>query len=111
MSPVTERRYLDDPYERACDAVVLESKDGSCSLSRTVFHPGGGGQPHDRGSLLVSGDPLPVVGVHEDEAGRIWHAIGRDLSPGEAVVAMLDWPFRYALMRHHALMHVVNTIA
>jgi misacylated tRNA(Ala) deacylase len=107
----TEKLYLDDPYRREFEAEVLESAAGSCTLSRTAFHPGGGGQPHDRGSLAVRGEEVPVAEVREDAEGRVWHRLGRDLAPGEAVRGVLDWPYRYALMRHHGLMHVVNTVA
>jgi misacylated tRNA(Ala) deacylase len=29
---------------------------------------------------------------------------------GDAVVGRLDWPRRYALMRHHTLLHIVNAV-
>jgi misacylated tRNA(Ala) deacylase len=108
---MTGRAYLDDPYLRALDARVVESAGGACVLDRTIFHPGGGGQPHDRGALAVGGEALPVSAVREDDAGRVWHEVGRALAPGTAVRAELDWPHRHALMRHHGLMHVVNTVA
>lgn len=109
---MTARLYLDDPYQREFDAEVLESSDGGwCTLSRTAFFPGGGGQPHDRGRLLLRGDAVEVSAVREDAAGRIWHRVGRESAAGEAVRGAIDWPFRYALMRHHGLMHVVNTVA
>jgi len=105
------RLYLEDPYRREFDAEVLESSDGWCALSRTAFFPGGGGQPSDRGHLVLRGDTVAVSAVREDVAGRIWHSVGRDLAAGEAVRGAIDWPFRHALMRHHGLMHVVNTVA
>lgn len=107
----TEPLYLDDPYRRDADAEVVECAGEACALSRTVFHPGGGGQPHDRGHLVVRGEAVTVSDVVEDREGRIWHRVGRELPPGEPVRAVLDWPYRYALMRHHGLMHVVNTVA
>jgi misacylated tRNA(Ala) deacylase len=103
--------YLDDPYLREFDADVLASSDGWCTLSRTAFYPGGGGQPADRGQLSAGGEALPVTEVREDEAGEVWHRIASELPPGTRVRGELDWPFRYALMRAHALMHVVNTVA
>jgi misacylated tRNA(Ala) deacylase len=90
---------------------VVASADGWCALSRTAFFPGGGGQPPDRGQLVIQGDAIPVTSVRADEAGRIWHQLGRDLPAGERVHGALDWPYRHALMRHHGLMHVVNTVA
>lgn len=105
------RLYLDDAYRREFDAEVVESAGGACVLTSTAFHPGGGGQPCDRGALIVGGERFEIAAVREDDAGRIWHQIGRDTARGEPVVGVVDWTFRHALMRHHALMHVVNTIA
>ena len=105
------KRYLDDPYCRTTIAEVTASCDGWCALSQTVFYPGGGGQPCDRGHLIADGETISASGVREDEAGRVWHCIGRDLAVGTVVEATIDWPFRHALMRHHALLHIVNTLA
>ena len=105
------RLYLDDPYLREFDADVTASAEEWCTLSRTAFHPGGGGQPHDRGRLTIRGRDVPVLEIREDDKGLIWHRAGLDLAPGERVRGAIDWPFRYILMRHHALMHVVNTVA
>jgi misacylated tRNA(Ala) deacylase len=108
---MTARLYLDDPYQREFDAEVLESGDGWCTLSRTAFYPGGGGQPPDRGHLIWRGDAVAVSATREDTAGRIWHCVGSRPPAGEAVRGVLDWSFRYALMRHHGLLHVANAVA
>jgi misacylated tRNA(Ala) deacylase len=105
------KSYLDDPYCRGTTALVTASTGGWCTLSQTVFYPGGGGQPCDRGKMVFLGEAITVSGVREDEAGRIWHCVGRDLAVGTSVEAAIDWPFRHALMRHHALLHIVNTLA
>ena len=108
---MTPRLYLEDPYLREFDAEVVAVLEGACALSRTAFFPGGGGQPPDRGVLLVRGETLAIGSVREDDTGRIWHEVGRALAPGEGVRGSVDWPYRYALMRHHGLMHVVNAVA
>jgi misacylated tRNA(Ala) deacylase len=108
---MTDRLYLEDPYLRTFDAVVLEAAGGWLRLSRTAFHPGGGGQPADRGALVARGREVLVEAVREDEQGGIWHAAPLDAAEGEPVRGVLDWPFRHAIMRHHGLMHVVNTVA
>jgi misacylated tRNA(Ala) deacylase len=103
--------YLEDSYLREFHAEVVASADGWCALSQTAFYPGGGGQPADRGRLVVGGEALAVDEVREDAAGEIWHHTGRELGQGLAVDGELEWGWRYALMRAHALMHVVNTVA
>ncbi len=108
---MTDRLYLEDPYLREFDAAVLDCAGGWCTLSRTAFYPGGGGQPCDRGHLVVGGEDVPVTAIREDDAGRIWHQVGRGLAAGDTVRGAIDWPYRHALMRHHGLMHVVNTVA
>ena len=109
---MTLRLYLEDAYLQEFDARVVASADGWWALSQSAFYPGGGGQPQDRGELVVEGRSLAVTGVREDAAGRrLWHHVGREAVTDTAVHGILDWPYRYALMRHHALMHVVNTVA
>jgi misacylated tRNA(Ala) deacylase len=107
---VTRRLYLDDSYQRDFDSEVVACEDAWCRLAATAFHPGGGGQPCDRGQLVVDDEPLAVTAVREDVAG-VWHQLARPVAVGRSVRGTLDWPHRYAIMRHHALLHVVNTIA
>jgi misacylated tRNA(Ala) deacylase len=108
---MTVRLYLQDPYQREFVAQVLASSDGWCALSQTAFYPGGGGQPCDRGQLTLKTGAVAVSAIREDEAGVIWHRVGCDPAVGETVHGAIDWPFRYALMRHHGLMHVANAVA
>jgi misacylated tRNA(Ala) deacylase len=105
------RLYLEDSYLREFSATVVASADGWCALTQTAFHPGGGGQPADVGWVAAEGEELPVSGVREDEDGRVWHQVGRDLPVGSSIRGCLDWARRYGVMRHHCLLHVVNTVA
>jgi len=106
----TERLFLEDPYLREFDAQVTSSLDGWLQLSRTAFHPGGGGQPFDQGWISSSGTSHPVTGMRED-GEQLWHQLGVHLEAGQTVHGRLDWPRRLALMRHHCLLHVVNALA
>lgn len=108
---MTRRLYLSDAYRTAFDAAVVAAADGWCALDQTLFFPGGGGQPPDRGQLEVAGEGLAVTDVREDDARTIWHRVDRALAAGTPVRGAIDWPHRHALMRHHGLMHVVNTVA
>src|SRR5262249_35660245 len=110
--PMTLRLYLEDAYLHGFDTRVVASTDGWWALAHSAFYPGGGGQPQDRGHLVAEDGPLAVTALGEEEDGRrLWHRVGHEAATGTGVRGVLDWPYRYALMRHHALMHVVNTVA
>jgi misacylated tRNA(Ala) deacylase len=105
------RLYLVDAYTHEFDATVVDRDRGWCVLSQTAFYPGGGGQPPDPGWLTWEDETLVVRAVREDATGRVRHDIGRDLPPGARVRGTIDWPTRYACMRYHCLLHVVNAVA
>lgn len=108
---MTRRRYLEEPYLDACDAKVTAVENGWLCLSDTVAYPGGGGQPADRLSLAAFGAERVVADTKVDASGDVWLLVDDDIPLGAFVTCRIDWAFRYALMRHHALMHIVNTLA
>lgn len=106
---MTEKIYSTDAYARTMDALVVGSNrdDNRILLDRTVFYPGGGGQPHDLGSLWIGDDKLEVVRVTADRDG-VWHWIEGNLpSEGTQIRGELEWMRRYNLMRTHTAMHAM----
>lgn len=112
---MTERIYSTDAYAREVDATVVDVDEerGAVLLDRTVFYPGGGGQPADRGALWVGDDRLAVTKVAQDGRG-VWHVLegGDGLAlqlpgVGTALRGELDWDRRLQLMRTHTAMHAL----
>ncbi len=106
---MTERIWSTDQYARTMDATVVDvdPDDGRVLLDRTVFYPGGGGQPHDVGDLVIGDDRLVVVRVADDARG-VWHWIEGGLpSTGTALRGEIDWQRRHRLMRTHTAMHAL----
>ena len=59
MTPIGEQLCYSDAYARSVEARVRHVESGDATivvLDRTVFYPGGGGQPADRGTLLRTAD-------------------------------------------------------
>jgi misacylated tRNA(Ala) deacylase len=108
---MTRRRYLDEEYLDSCEAEVVAADNGWLSLSDTVAYPGGGGQPADHATVEVAGEVHPVGAFRVDKSGATWVLVNVAIPVGTVVTCRIDWGFRYAVMRHHALMHIVNTIA
>ena len=110
---VTELLYHLHSDWKQMDAAVVEVREPEreIRLDRTVFFPGGGGQPHDLG-MLRSPDgerAWTVAGVRKDAAG-VWHQVSDEASlptPGDMVRGELDWERRHSLMRMHTALHVL----
>ena len=99
-----------DAYARSVPARVLGTDGGAVLLDRTVFYPGGGGQPADSGWLRTDdGGAWRVTGARKT-GDEVWHQLeeGADLpAVGTEVTAELDWDRRHALMRTHSALHVL----
>ncbi len=105
---MTEALFHTDAYVREFDAVVTAVEGGAVMLDCTAFFPGGGGQPHDVGTLSAGGSAWRVVKMRRDGA-VLWHEVegGEPPSVGARVTGVLDWERRHALMRTHTALHVL----
>ncbi|MEO8128892.1 MAG: alanyl-tRNA editing protein [Bryobacteraceae bacterium] len=111
----TERLYWHDDHCFAADAAIIGAQDGALAFDRTCFYPGGGGQPADEGTVtLADGEVLNVVAVRVDDEDVFWHLIPSAAPAGivgQQVKLNLNSARRLSLMRHHTVLHVLNTIA
>jgi len=103
-----------DAYARSSAARVLAVEPAGAApevlLDRTVFYPGGGGQPPDTGTLRRADGHAWVIRSARKSDGEIVH----QLEPSEAMPAVgdeveveIDWPRRHLLMRTHTALHVL----
>jgi misacylated tRNA(Ala) deacylase len=113
---VREQLCYSDAYARTIEARVHTVTDGDTGpivvLDRTVFYPGGGGQPADRGTMLRASDGRTwMVRAARKAGGDIVHELepAEDGPPqvGDLVTIDLDWARRYALMRTHTALHAL----
>jgi Ser-tRNA(Ala) deacylase AlaX len=104
---MTELLHMEDSYLREFHASVVAQSNQTVRLDRTVFYPGGGGQPPDVGWLRWLGGEARVVGMKE-EGDIVWHVLEGPVPPvGQDVHGALDWERRYAIMRYHSALHVL----
>ncbi|GAB4246604.1 MAG: alanyl-tRNA editing protein AlaXM [Thermoleophilia bacterium] len=119
MSEKTELLFYEDQYAREFQASVLEVSGHAVALDRTLFYPGGGGQPPDSGVIWWEGTAFPVLRARRD-GGLVWHELDHEAgtsgqtgtspclpSVGDQVRGEIDWKRRYDLMRTHTALHVL----
>jgi misacylated tRNA(Ala) deacylase len=115
VTPRGEQIAYSDAYANSVGATVRAVDAGettSIVLDRTVFYPGGGGQPSDRGILLRAADGRSwTVRSARKVDGEIAHeldpAAGDPPAVGDQVQVDLDWVRRLALMRTHTALHAL----
>jgi len=118
MTPTGEQLCYRDAYLQSVEARVVATETGAPApqivLDRTVFYPGGGGQPADRGLIIRTDDGRSwTVRAARKSGGEIVHELepgDGDLEPpaiGDRVRVDLDWARRLALMRTHTALHAL----
>jgi len=104
---MTELLFQTDSYLREFDAVVTGVDGQAVALDRTAFYPGGGGQPHDTGTL-ASGERTWQVTKVRKVGPDVWHELdGKPPEVGASVHGVIDWERRYRLMRVHTALHIL----
>lgn len=106
-----------DAYARSVGAMVVsveppaaEDAGSLVLLDRTVFYPGGGGQPSDRGWLQATDGRTWNVRSAKKAGDDVVHELDAGVVPptaGDQLTAELDWDRRHTLMRTHTALHVL----
>ena len=112
--PATGALYQTDTYLFTCEATVLAilppadpAKDGwAVVLDSTCFHPQGGGQPADTGSI----DQFAVAMVKKDASGVVRHEGPSEPSfgVGAKVTCAVDEAVRVKNSRVHSAGHLID---
>jgi len=108
--------FREDSYQKSCIAIVIEVNDrGGIVLDQSVFYPTGGGQPGDRGALILNdGSRLEIAttikGTSPDEIIHVPVENQTLPSVGDQVTAEIDWENRYRFMRMHSCLHLLSAV-
>ena len=91
--------------------IAVDPEARTVVVDRTVFYPGGGGQPSDRGWLRTDDGRTWEVGSAKKAGDDIAHTIEGEAGDlpavGDEVTAEIDWDRRHLLMRTHTALHTL----
>jgi misacylated tRNA(Ala) deacylase len=106
---MTEELFREDSFARQCEASVVGLAPDGVRLDRTVFYCTGGGQPGDRGRLLLEdGGALEVIDTVKSAEGIVHRTAEGVLPPlGARLQAEINWQRRHRLMRMHSALHLL----
>ena len=95
------------------DARIVDVRPGRVALSRSAFHPGGGGQVSDIGSIETTSGVESVERIEIDD-DVWWHVLTNpdaELVAGDDdVVVRVDATHRMRVASLHTMSHVLNAL-
>ena len=95
-----------DLYVHGAD--VVDVRPGAVVLSRSAFHPGGGGQVGDIGHLEWDGGAAEVTHIEVD-GDTWWHVLAdAEARPTGSVEVTVDAEHRRRVASLHTISHVLN---
>ena len=113
----TRLLYYEDAYVKEFEARVIkimksENGEKGAILDRTVFYPGGGGQPSDTGSIENDSVRGRVVRLrrHGEIIIHFVDEASGEIREGDNVKGVIDWNRRYRLMRVHTCAHLMSQV-
>lgn len=112
---MTQRIYYQNTYSLSESALLIAGgqDDHGCYwiFDQTIFHPQGGGQPSDRGTILLSQGSIAIFMVKEID-GEIRHYGTADVVPdaGDRVQQSIDGEFRLLCAKLHSAGHLLAHI-
>ncbi len=106
-----EKLYLDNSYLKEFDATIMAIDSNIVQLDRTAFFPTGGGQLCDTGTIESNNRTYKVLETKKS-ANMVMHTLDNveGLNLGDHVHGKIDWQRRYALMRLHTALHVIDAV-
>ncbi len=118
LLPRTHKIFLESAYATECEAEILYVQDNIIILDKTLFYATSGGQPGDKGLLLLSdGSPIDIVDTfYVDNKKTIAHKISdntpeillKKMSINDTITLQIDWHNRYQNMQMHTVLHIIS---
>lgn len=108
---MTEKLYLKDSYLREINAKMTNINGSEITVDNDIFYPNGGGQPADSGKVLYKENEYLVKDIKKD-GENIVLVLDRviDANEGDEIKEIIDWEKRYAHMKLHTAIHIIDGV-
>ncbi|MGL6125151.1 MAG: alanine--tRNA ligase [Metamycoplasmataceae bacterium] len=80
---------------------------GYLVLDKTPFYATSGGQLHDKGYLIQSGNKIDIIDVFKDKNNNHIHKVKGKINGNDLIEAFVDEKTRIGLMRNHSATHLL----
>jgi len=101
-------KSIEDCYLKELPVNIISIEEDGYVLDKTIMHYEGGGQPGDRGQLLIGDNEVQIFNVIKRK-NRIVH-LAKEIVEGKEGILRLDWERRYEIMKMHTLQHAISAL-
>ena len=58
---MTAELFRNDSYLKSCNSKIIKIEDDGIILDQTIFYPEAGGQPGDKGKIIIGNEQINVL--------------------------------------------------
>ena len=104
---MTTELFRNDSYLKSCNSKIIKIEDDGIILDQTIFYPEAGGQPGDKGKIIIGNEQIDVLDTRcvNNEIIHVLENIS-NLSVDDEIECKIDWERRFNIMQVHTTLHL-----
>ena len=108
---MTAELFRNDSYLKSCNSKIIKIEDDGIILDQTIFYPEAGGQPGDKGKILIGNEQIDVLDTRyvNNEIIHVLENIS-NLSVDDEIECKIDWERRFNIMQVHTTLHLLCSL-
>jgi len=108
---MTSELFRNDSYLKSCNSKIIKIEDDGIILDQTIFYPEAGGQPGDKGKIIIGNEQIDVLDTRyvNNEIIHVLENIS-NLSVDDEIECKIDWERRFNIMQVHTTLHLLCSL-
>ena len=108
---MTTELFRNDSYLKSCNSKIIKIEDDGIILDQTIFYPEAGGQPGDKGKIIIGNEQIDVLDTRYGN-NEIMHVLENisNLNVDDEIECKIDWERRFNIMQVHTTLHLLCSL-
>ena len=108
---MTTELFRNDSYLKSCNSKIIKIDDDGIKLDQTIFYPEAGGQPGDKGKIIIRNEEIDVIDTRYVN-NEIIHVVENisNLNLDDEIECKIDWERRFNIMQVHTSLHLLCSL-
>ena len=104
--------FIENPYLKKFDTKISKIDGNNLIFEQTAFYAKSGGQPGDKGKLIINNKEINILDTIYDLEKNIIHVCDEtnSIKKGDLVKGIINWDLRYKHMKMHTALHLLCSL-